>query len=162
VKRFAFRLERVLELRSYAVTIAEAKLGEKSAVCDRLSLSLEANARATLDAARERFKPGGNAADHRAGELYSVRLNQERERLMKTLTFAETERESARLEYVKVRQARELVAKLREREESAYYKAVSRDETKTMDELANGAHARIVAGILNSGSQVEGYYGIVR
>lgn len=162
MKRFAFRLERVLELRSYAVTVAEAKLGEKSAVCDRLNLSLEANARATLDAARERFRPGGNAADHRAGELYSVRLNQERERLMKSLAYAETERETARLEYVKVRQSKELVAKLREREESAYYKAVSREETKTMDDLANGAHARVMAGILNSESRVEGYHGIVR
>jgi len=162
MKRFAFRLERVLELRSYAVTIAEAKLGEKSAVCERLNLSLEANARATLDGARERFRKGGNAADHRAGELYSLRLTQERERLMKALACAETERETARIEYVKVRQAKELVSKLREREESTYYKAVSREETKTMDDLANGAHARVVASILSSESQVEGHHGIVR
>lgn len=161
MKRFAFRLERVLELRSYSLTVAEAKLGEKSAVCTRLNLTLEANARATLEAARERFRPGGNAADHRAGELYSVRLNQERERLMKTLVIAEAEREAARLAYVKVRQARELVSKLREREESAYRKAFSREETKTMDDLANGAHARVTAGIFDSESQVEGYHGIV-
>jgi len=56
VTRFSFRLERVLELRRYDETLAEARLGEKSAVCSRLGLSLEANARATLEAARERIK----------------------------------------------------------------------------------------------------------
>ncbi len=146
MKRFSFRLERVLELREYAETVAKALLGEKSAVCSRLNLSLEENARATLDAARERFRPGGNAADHRAAELYSVRLTQERERLMKALAMAEAERETARLAYVETSKAKEIVAKLREREEKAYYKAVSREETKTMDDLAAGAHIRVVAG----------------
>jgi flagellar export protein FliJ len=162
VKRFSFRLERVLELRRYDETLAEARLGEKSAVCSRLGLSLEANARATLEAARERFRPGGNAADHRAGELYSVRLSQERERLMKALAAAEAERETARAAYVEASKAKEIVAKLREREEGAYYKTVSREETKTMDDLAAGAHIRASTGFIHNESQAEGHHGIVR
>jgi len=149
VKRFAFRLQRVLELREYGETVAKAVLGDKAAACSRLGLSLEENARLTLATTRERFKPGNGAADHRACELYAVRLSQERERLMKALAYAEAERESARLAYVEASKARQLVAKLREREEAAYYKLVSREDTKTMDDLAAGAHVRAVSGSLN-------------
>ncbi|PKL25552.1 MAG: flagellar export protein FliJ [Spirochaetae bacterium HGW-Spirochaetae-3] len=149
MKRFSFRLQRVLDLREYGETVAKAALGEKSAACSRLGLSLEENARLTISTSRERFKPGSGAADHRACELYSVRLSQERERLMKALAYAEAERESARLAYVEASRSKQLVAKLREREEKAYYKVVSREETKTMDDLAAGAHVRAVSGILN-------------
>ena len=142
MRRFAFRLERVLELREYDEKAAEAALGEKTAACSRLTLALEANARASVEAARERFRPGSDASDHRAGELYADRLSQERERLLKALAAAELEREKARADYLEATKARRLVTKLREREEAVYYKAVAREETKMMDDLAAGAHAR--------------------
>lgn len=157
MKRFAFKLESVLSLRKYTENQAKARLGEKAAVCTRLGLSLEANARATLDAARERFRPGGNASDHRAGELYSVRLTKERERLIKDLTMAEAEREHARLAYVEASKAKELIDTLREREATDYYKNVSREETKTMDDLASGAHMRAVNARSNA-LDTEGHH----
>lgn len=161
MKRFSFRLERVLELRQYGETLAEATLGQKAAVCSRLGQSLEANAAATLDAARERFRPGGNAADHRAGELYSHRLTRERERLLKALAAAELEREAAREVYVEASKAKELVAKLKEREEGAYYKALLHEETRTMDDLAAGAHMRASSGLMHDITGIEGQHGIV-
>jgi len=143
MKRFAFRLERVLELRDYAERQAEAVLAERSAVCARLGLALEENAKATVVASRERFRPGSGAADHRAGELYALRLAKERERLMKDLALAETERETARLGYVEASKAREIVQKLRDRKEAEYYKAITREETKLMDDLASGVRSRL-------------------
>ena len=145
MRRFAFGLQQVLEVRDYAEQAAEARLLGKSAVCAKLGLLLEENARATLAASRERFRPGNGAADHRAVELYSVRLGAERERLVKALALAELEREEARKAYVVASTAKKLVEKLREREEAAYYKAVSREETKTMDDLAAGAHTRFAS-----------------
>jgi flagellar export protein FliJ len=135
----------VLKVREYAEQAAEAGLAVKSAVCARLNLVLEENARATLLASRERFRPGSVAADHRSAELYAVRLGSEREKLLKALAFAEVEREEARKVYVAARIAKKLVEKLREREESAYYKAVSREEIKTMDDLAAGARMRFAS-----------------
>lgn len=146
MRRFNFGLERVLEVRAYKERLAEAALAEKSGVCAVLQLKLEENARATLVAGRERCRPGGNAADYRAGELYAVRLSQERDRLMKALALAETERETARLAFVEASTSRQVVTKLREREEAAYYKLVSREEIKMMDELASGARMRLRAG----------------
>ncbi|MBU0928895.1 MAG: flagellar export protein FliJ [Spirochaetes bacterium] len=161
MKRFSFGLEKVLELRDYAKRVAEARLAEKSAACERLALSLEANAGATLAASRERFRPGTGAADHRASELYAVRLSQERDRLMKAAAMAEAQRETSRLAYVEASKSREIVSKLREREEAAYYKAVGREETKSMDDLASGAHSRAM-GAIHTEKNVEGYHGIVR
>ncbi len=142
MRRFAFRLERVLELRDYAERQAKAALGEKSAACSRLGLALEENAKATASAARERFRPGSGSADHRAAELYSLRLGQARERLMRELALAEAERETARLAYVEASKAREIVQKLRDRKEAEYYRLVAREETKIMDDLASGVRAR--------------------
>jgi len=82
--------------------------------------------------------------------LYSWRLSAERERLFKALAFAEAEREKARLVYVDASKSKELVAKLREREETAYYKALMREETNIMDDLAAGAHARSVSQALET------------
>ncbi|HUW68839.1 MAG TPA: flagellar export protein FliJ [bacterium] len=146
MRRFAFGLERVLEVRAYKERLAEAVLAEKSGVCAALQMKLEDNARATLVAGRERCRPGGNAADYRAGELYAVRLSQDRDRLMKALALAEAERESARLVFVEVSMSRQVVTKLRDREEAAYYKLISREEIKMMDELASGARERLKAG----------------
>jgi len=149
MRRFAFGLQHVLEVRNYAEQAAEARLLGKSAACAKLGLVLEENARATLAASRERFRPGSGAADHRAAELYAVRLGAERERLLKALALAEAEREEARKAYVVASVAKKLVEKLREREETDYYKAVSREETKTMDDLAAGAHRRFASARSN-------------
>lgn len=150
MKRFRFGLQDVLELRNFTLKSAEARLTEKSGACARLNMSLEENAKATLAASKVRFREGGNASDYRAGELYSLRLSTERGKLFKALAFAEAEREKARLVYVEASKSKELVAKLREREEAAYYKAVMREEINTMDDLAAGAHARAAAQVLDA------------
>ena len=146
MRRFNFGLERVLKVRAYKERLAEAALAEKSGVCAALQLKMDENAKATLVAGRERCRPGGNAADYRAGELYAVRLSQERDRLMKALALAEAERETARLAFVEASTSRQVVTKLREREEAAYHKLVSREEINMMDELASGARMRLRAG----------------
>jgi flagellar export protein FliJ len=150
MKRFLFGLQEVLELRMFTLKSAEARLAEKSGACARIRLGLEENAMHTLAAAKERFRMGDGAAEYRAGELYSWRLSAERERLFKALALAEAEREKARLVYVDASKSKELVAKLREREEKAYYKALMREETNIMDDLAAGAHARSMSQALET------------
>jgi flagellar export protein FliJ len=139
-------LQGVLDLRNFFLKSVEAKLAEKSGVCARFNLSIEENAKTSLAASKDRFRKGGGASDYRAAELYSVRLSVERERLFKALAVAEAEREKARLAYVEASKSKELVAKLKEREEAAYYKAVTREETNTMDDLASGARIRSMMG----------------
>ncbi len=142
MKRFSFRLERVLELRAFAERQAEAKLAEKAGVCALLDLKLQQNAEATYAAGRERFRPGGSVADYRSVEYYTLRLKAERDKLLKALALAEAEREEARLLYIEASKKKELLDKLKERAESTWYKAALLEETKTLDDLGSQIRER--------------------
>jgi flagellar protein FliJ len=152
MKRFSFGLEKVLEFREYRERIAKGVLAEKAGKCTILGLELEENARKTQIAGRERFRKGGNVSDYLAGEHYALRLGAEREQLMKVLALAEAEREQARLAYIEASKSKELITKLKEREEAGYYRAAARDEIKTMDDIAAVARAHGVAFAASGGS----------
>jgi flagellar protein FliJ len=84
----------------------------------------------------EEFRVGRSVADFLASERYVVRLDRERDRLVRELAAAEVEKEGARLEYVELRKARESIGKLKERRQAEYYRLALRDETKQLDDLA--------------------------
>ena len=71
---------------------------------------------------------------------------------MKVLALAEAEREQARLAYIEASKSKELIVKLKEREEAEYYKAAARDETKSMDDIAAIARAHGLAAAVAGGS----------
>lgn len=136
MKRFRFRLEKVLEVREYYERIAEMKLAAAAGTCALLERNLAENARATRDAAHQRFGAGRELPDMRSAELYARRLSDERERLLKALAFAEADRETARQGYVAASRETKLITKLRERSEAEYYRNAVREETKTLDDLS--------------------------
>jgi len=136
MKRFQFRLEKVLEVRQYYERLAETKLAAAAGKCALLENRLIENAQATRDAAHERFARGRDLYDMQTVEYYARRLVHERERAMKALAMAEAEREAARLGYIKASREKQLLDKLRERSETEYYRAASREEVKMMDDLA--------------------------
>ncbi len=142
MKRFNFRLEKLLEVRSYEESKAEAELAKRSGAVALLEKSLMENAEASIRAGRERFRKGGGAQDYRAGERYALRLAQERDRLMKALAQAEFERDKARQLYVEASRAKELIGKLKERAETGYYKSAAREEMKLLDDMASIAKLR--------------------
>jgi flagellar protein FliJ len=142
MKRFHFRLEKLLEVRAYEQSICEAALARKNGAVAVLEHALMDNASASLQAAKERFKPGGRARDFQAAERYAQRLGQERDKLMKGLAAAELERDKAREAYIAATKAKELIEKLKERAESSYYKAAALEETKVLDDLGSIARAR--------------------
>lgn len=136
MKRFRFRLEKVLEVREYYERIAEMKLAAAAGKCALLERNLAENARATRDAARQRFGAGRELPDMRSAELYARRLSAERERTLKALAFAEADREKARQGYVAASRETKLITKLRERGEAEYYRSAAREEVKTLDDLS--------------------------
>ncbi len=136
MRKFRFRLEKVLEVREYYERIAEMKLTAAAGKCSLLERILEDNARATLDAARQRFSGGRDLLEMRTAELYSRRLSVERERTLRALALAEADREKARQGYVAASKDKELLTKLRERGEAEYYRSATREEIKTLDDLS--------------------------
>lgn len=136
MKRFRFRLEHLLRLRSFNERKAELVLAEKAGACALLDAKLADNMERRVRTAREMFAPGRKIADFRASELYVLRLDGERERLALELAAAEIEREKARGEYLRLHRDREAVDKLRERREVEYYRLAEREETKILDDMA--------------------------
>lgn len=136
MKRFVFKLEKLLELRSFYEKKAELILAEKAGRCALLEERLREVAESRVRASRDMFGPGRDLADFRASELYIMRLDKERDRLLEDLARAEVERELARTEYVVKHREREAIDKLRERREAEYYKAAEREEVKVLDDIA--------------------------
>jgi flagellar FliJ protein len=136
MKRFVFKLEKLLELRSFYEKKAELLLAEKAGRCAILEGRLKDIAESRVRTGREMFAPGRDMADYRAAELYIVRLDRERDRLLEELALAEAEREAARAEYIAKHRDREIIDKLKERRQAEYYRFAEREEIKALDDLA--------------------------
>jgi flagellar protein FliJ len=135
MRRFRFKLEKLLELRGFHERKAELVLAEKAGRCSLLENELRGNAEARARTGREMFSVGRMLADYRAAELYIVRLDRDRDKLTEELAAAELEREKARLEYIEKRKAREVLDKIKERRQGEYYRLAKREEIKALDDI---------------------------
>ncbi len=136
MRRFKFNLEKLLELRAFYERKAEMVLAEKAGRCALLDAELREVAQSRARTGREMFSSGRDMADYRAAELYMIRLDRDRERIIAELARAELEREEARAAYVERHKARESIGKIKERREAEYYRLERREETKALDDLA--------------------------
>lgn len=136
MKRFLFKLEKLLELRSFYERKAELLLAEKAGRCALLEGRLKEIAESRVRTSREMFSAGRDIADYRAAELYLLRLDRERDRLLEELALAEAEREAARADYLVKHRDREIIDKLKERRQAEYYRFAEREEIKALDDLA--------------------------
>jgi flagellar protein FliJ len=136
VRRFRFKLEKLLEVRSFYERKAELVLAEKAGICALLDNRLREVAESRSRTGREMFAPGRDLEDFRAAELYMTRLDRDRDRLLEELAAAELEREKARADYVEKRKARESIDKLKERRQAEYYRLALREEQKALDDVA--------------------------
>jgi len=136
MRRFRFRLEKVLEVREFYERMAEMKLSAAAGKCALLERRLVENAQATRAASRQRFAGGRELYDMQVVELYSRRLAAERDRTMNALAMAEVERESARRGYLAASKEKKLISKLRERSEAEYYRSATREEISVLDDLS--------------------------
>lgn len=135
MRRFVFKLGKLLELRSFYERRAELVLAEKAGRCALLENRLAEIAKSRAGAGRDMFAPGRDLADYRASELYIIRLDRERDKLLEELVVAEAEREKARLEYLDRHRDREAIDKLKERREKEYYHLAQLEEIKTLDDV---------------------------
>jgi flagellar FliJ protein len=136
MRLFRFNLEKLLELRAFHERKAEMVLAEKAGRCALLDAELRANALSRARMSKEMFAVGRDISDFRAAELYMIRLDRDRDRLVEELASAELEREHARAAYVERHTAAETMRKIKERRQAEYYRLAEREETKALDDLA--------------------------
>jgi flagellar protein FliJ len=136
VRAFRFNLEKLLEVRGFYERKAEMILAEKAGRCALLDAKLLELAESRVRTRAEMYSSGRMLADYQAAEVYMIRLDRDKEKLLKELAQAELERETARVEYVEKRRDREAIDKLKERRQAEYYRLALREETKVLDDLA--------------------------
>ncbi|MDR1177475.1 MAG: flagellar export protein FliJ [Spirochaetaceae bacterium] len=142
MKKFVFKLEKVLELRGHYEKEAKIELGRAIAVLSDIEREIEETARKRVEAAAGRFLPGRTGAEIFNTDLYIMRLDQLRDRLFEDAARAELVVTEKREKYIEASRERKTLDRLKEKRLAEYKKAQSDEEIKTLDDIANGSRAR--------------------
>jgi len=150
MKRFAFDLEKLLELRAYREKEAELALARAMGELSALEARIRSVAEEKSQVASDRFSPGRTAFDMRSAEFYLLRLEKTKESLMEAAAKAELVVEAARNAFVEASRDKKVIEKLREKRLAEHKKAAAIDEINAIDDISSGAAARRSLGGLLS------------
>jgi len=99
MKRFSFRLEKLLNYRTFREKEAEINLGKANAARDAIQMELDTIALKRVRTGAER-RQGLSVSELLAIEHYITRLDTTKEQLLERLVLAEMEVEKAREKYM--------------------------------------------------------------
>ncbi|GHV11553.1 hypothetical protein FACS189491_02970 [Spirochaetia bacterium] len=145
MKRFRFPLEKILDLRKHREQETEIELGRAIGELTEIENRIKALAVEKTKAARERFSPNNGVMEIQSYDLYIMRLDQTKDRLLEEAAKAELKVEAARTVYLEASRDRKVFDKLKEKRETEYRKEMFAGETKVLDDISGGVRAR--AGI---------------
>ena len=145
MKRFAFALEKVLELRKYYEQEAKIELGRAISILTEIENNIKANAVLRSQAASERFlgigaiENGGSTGNGGAVSMfdwdnYILRLEQEAQRLAEEAAKAEAVVEEKRNVYLEASRELKVMEKLKEKRQKEYREEVFAAETNERDD----------------------------
>ncbi len=143
MKGFRFSLQELMELRTFRERDAEYRLAEKSGRVSLLDAELLRIAAERSRVLSERFKGRRTVLDFMADERYLSRLDRDRDRMERDLAKAELEREEALAAYNEARKQVKVLERLRDDEEELWRKERGRREVMDLDDIAQGARARL-------------------
>ncbi len=138
MRRFQFRLEKILNLRKYREREWEQKLAVISGICIELENRIKM---LTMEKQRVAFRYAiGTEVDVStliSRELYTLRIDKGIEELEQELAKRKKELEEVRKRYLEVSKERKVLEKLKERQEKKYYYEQKLEEIKIIDDLNN-------------------------
>ncbi|OHD13956.1 MAG: flagellar export protein FliJ [Spirochaetes bacterium GWB1_48_6] len=141
MKRFAFRLEKVLELRKYKESEVEMRLAGATSLCVRLEqeiLDLQVKKNETLQVLTQSLEPGWILSC----EAYTRRLVATAEKRQVELASAQIQREKIQAEFILAQRDRKILDKLKEKKHAAYKKEQIQNEFKIQDDRNTGAYIK--------------------
>jgi flagellar FliJ protein len=144
VKRFHFKLEKVLSLREDREREAKNELGKAIGILTEIEGRIASLAEEKSKAFAVRFAPSHGAAEIRDWDLYITRLDKTRDVLLEEAAKAELAVEEARAAYLEASRDRKVLDKLRERREAGYHKELAAEEIMAVDDLS-GRRAALFA-----------------
>jgi len=134
MKAFAFRLEKLLNLRKFYEDEAKIELGRAVGVLADLENKITILASERVRAAAAQFRPGNSAIEIQQYMYYLVRLDNTKERLLKEAAIAEMKVEEAREAFLEASRERKVLDKLKEKKQKEYHKMKLNEETKVLDD----------------------------
>ncbi|NOY10060.1 MAG: flagellar export protein FliJ [Spirochaetes bacterium] len=137
MRRFRFRLEKLLILRRHAEKEWEIKLAEITGICIKLEKGM-IKAESEKTRVLMELKAGRGMVDMeilRYREQYTGRLNHRLRELEDELVKKRIELEKIRKKYIEVSRDRKVIGKLKDRREAEYYKNLKLEEIKIMDDI---------------------------
>ena len=140
MKRFGFKLQKVLELRKHREDGARIELGQAVSALNEIENRIRHNAENRRLAAAGRFANASAASSGAAAEIiswerYILRLDQEAEKLLREAAQAELVVEEKRGQYLEASRELKVLEKLKEKREQEYRKDFFAAETAELDDL---------------------------
>ena len=142
MKKFAFDLESILELRKYREQEAEIALGQAVGELTRIENDIKAVAQEKIRVSAERFGLGYGVSELASFDRYVLRLDSIKEHLLEEAAKAELKVEEARKVYIAASNEREVLDDVKKDEAAAYRKEAFSEEEKVLDDISGGAYTR--------------------
>ena len=146
MRRFQFRLERLLELKAYREQEWQNKLAEIMGICIRLARQIKEIVCEADRSFKQRFRGQRaeeldlNLLEYR--ELYLIRLEKERMKLEGELQEKLCKKEEIQQKFLEASRERKVLDKLKERKQIEYYAKQRLEEFKLLDETNSSQIAR--------------------
>ncbi|HUH43969.1 MAG: flagellar export protein FliJ [Spirochaetota bacterium] len=136
MKKFSFRLEKILSLRDFAEKEAKIELGRAISHAQTIQNHIEALAKEKHEQNKARSKTFA-IYDLQAIEAYINRLDLKKEELFAELAKAELVVEEKRALLQEAMKERKVLTKLKEKKQDSHRKEVLLDSEKILDDIAN-------------------------
>jgi flagellar FliJ protein len=136
MKKFVFKLEKILRLRQYEEQEAKIELGRAIGLLSGLEGQIRSLAEERSRAAGAQFSPSNSAAMIQQYTYYLLRLDNTKDVLLKDAALAEQKVEEAREVFLEASRNRKVLDKLKEKKEKEYKDACGAEENKMIDDIA--------------------------
>jgi len=142
VRRFRFKLQKLLNLKHYKEREWELKLGEITGRMQELKGKIEACGLSRKRGFEERAASFRDFAAMTAADHYVRRMEQEAAAHRTELARLAEERAAIQARYLEASKERKVFEKLKERQQEAFYREERALEVKLQDDINSGAAAR--------------------
>ena len=136
MKKFAFSLKKILDLKEFSEEQAKIALAQAIAESDRIKAQLKTIAEKRVESNNQRSFCK-NMQDLVIIENYINRLDAEKEQLLQDLAAAELVIEEKRKLMYEAMKERKVLTKLKDKKKAEYRKLTNQEEAAVLDDIAN-------------------------
>ena len=136
MKKFAFSLQKILDLKEFSEEQAKIALAQAIAESDRIKAQLKTIAEKRVESNNQRSFCK-NMQDLVIIENYINRHDVQKENLLEELAAAELVIEEKRKAMYEAMKERKVLTKLKDKKKSEYRKLVNQEEAAVLDDIAN-------------------------